>query len=712
MRLSRAAGAIVILWTAVMAVVVLALRATPLYTVETDLLAEYAPAAREIRSGHLSAEHYSTKGFGYPLLVAAAGAATGGDDFLAARLINLAAAAAAAWAAYRLIEAAAGSQSAVLVLCGLLLTPAFVRATLEAGTDLPAFALAVASTHLLLGGRRARTWALAGLLAGYAVITRYNTAFLLAAAAALFVARPSLRRGWLPYAAGAALPLAAWGVANGLMTGSPWTNANHLNVAYSIFGTAIQRRPDVLAHFRSLGDVIGYDPGRVAAWLGSQIVDHLSRDLTQLVPPWLGIAAVLGVARWKDLRQARSLALHLGLSFLVLAWVFYDPRFSLYHAPFLLTGAALFVTRQPLPAALRPARAGREAAWRMAVMLALIAGSGFEAVRLAKFLIEREPREVREAAAILRDDGGTGQRLMARKPHVAYFAAMTQTALPLSGSLSDLVREAHRAGARYLYFSGIERQSRMDLGFLADSGVRAPGLEPLAFRSLDPLHYFALYRITGTAAADSAGAETLLEFFRRRATEHPDDPAALTDYAEELTTAGRIPEALSVLERARVLDPDDGRVAANQLVAYLRAGDLTRADEAGRRALKGGTSSWWVQYQLGRLYIAEGRYRDACRILAEAVNTNPSNPQVRVTLGLADLAAGLPDQAEAEFDRALVLSPGDVWMRLQIVRYLRHERRLERALAVVRGAPAEILSGSPELRAIADTLRAEIRVGR
>ena len=701
-----------------MAVVVLLFHTTPLYTVETDLLAEYVPAAREIRTGHLTAEHYSTKGFGYPLVLAAASTATGGDEFLVARLLNLAAAAGAAWATLRLVEYAAGSMTALLVLCGLLLNPAFVRATLEAGTDLPAFALAIASTWLLLDGRGVRAWALAGALAGYAVVTRYNTAFLLAAALALFVFRRASRRAAAPYALGAALPLAAWGITNWTLTGSPWTNSNHLNVAYAIFGAAVQRRPDILARFRSLGDVIGYDPARAAAWLGTQLADHAWRDLTQLVPPWLGLIAPLGIARWRDLRAAPALALHLTLSFFVLAWVFYDSRFSLYHAPFILTGAALFVTRQPLPAGrgggLRAGnpRLGREASLRALLMYALIAGSGVQAARLTQYLLGHAPTEIGEAAALLRAAGASGQRLMARKPHVAYLADMKWTPLPPSGSLSDLVREARRADAGYLYFSGIERQTRLDLAFLADPDVHAPGLEPVAYRSRDPLRYFALYRITAASAAESTSPDSFLEVYRRRASAHPDDAGALSDYVDQLEQAGRMSEARAVLERAQSLAPDDGRVAGLQLLAYLQLGDLARADEAGRRALRGGYARWWVQHQLGRLAIAEGRYGDARGLLTEAAAANPASPEVRVTLGLADLALGLPEQAEAEFDRALRLAPGDTPRRLEIVRYLRHERRLPHALAVVRDAPAAAFAGSPELRALADTLAAEIHAGR
>src|SRR6185503_18492828 len=118
-------------------------------------------------------------------------------------------------------------------LAGLLLNPVHLQAAIETGSDMPSFALAIASTFLLLAGRSRRALAGAG---GLAVITRYNTAFLLIAAPLVLLARRDLARGLAAYAAGAALPLGAWLVLNTVLSGSPFANRNYANVAYEIYG--------------------------------------------------------------------------------------------------------------------------------------------------------------------------------------------------------------------------------------------------------------------------------------------------------------------------------------------------------------------------------------------------------------------------------------------------------------------------------------------
>ena len=60
----RRCALIVAAWTVSMAIVTLAAHATPLYFVETDLLGEYIPAARELAAGVINGAHYTFKGPG------------------------------------------------------------------------------------------------------------------------------------------------------------------------------------------------------------------------------------------------------------------------------------------------------------------------------------------------------------------------------------------------------------------------------------------------------------------------------------------------------------------------------------------------------------------------------------------------------------------------------------------------------------------------
>ena len=180
----RAAARVIAMWTALLALVTLAAHAIPLYFVETDLLGEYIPAARELWRGAITGAHYTFKGPGYPALLALASAACGNDAFLAARLLSVAAAGLSAWFAYRLVARLSGTRTAALALGIVLVSPALVRYSIEAGTDTPALALMLGSTLLALGSGSWRRCGVAGFVAACAVLTRGNAWFLVAAALA------------------------------------------------------------------------------------------------------------------------------------------------------------------------------------------------------------------------------------------------------------------------------------------------------------------------------------------------------------------------------------------------------------------------------------------------------------------------------------------------------------------------------------------------
>ena len=67
----RAAGIVVLGWCGVLLAVTLLAHPTPLYFVETDLVGEYLPAARELARGVIDPAHYSYRGPGYPAMLAA-----------------------------------------------------------------------------------------------------------------------------------------------------------------------------------------------------------------------------------------------------------------------------------------------------------------------------------------------------------------------------------------------------------------------------------------------------------------------------------------------------------------------------------------------------------------------------------------------------------------------------------------------------------------
>ncbi len=684
----------------------LAWHATPLYGVETDLLGEYIPAARDIAAGSMQAVHYQFHGFGYPLLLAGAAPLVGGDYWLAARLLEVAAAAGGAAAVWALVAGFLGPMAGLIALLALLVNPVFVRATLEAGTDLPCFALAIGATALLLRGRGPRL-ALAGALAGLAVTCRYDSVTLLAAAAIVLLARRARWPDLAAYAGGAAVPLGAWLIACRAMHGDPFGRLNYMNVAYELVGNGLPWDTfwsQVGARYHSLGDVLLDRPRETLTHLVGNLALRWWRDSRELMPPVLGALAVPGMLLAWRRPGWRGMVLHFGLAYLVLALVFYSPRFSLYLLPFYLAGVAGLLTLDRLPFT-AATRAGSR--WvpraRAGVTVALLAVSAVSTVVDVRRLLADPPDEVRLAAAELRSHGLEGAALMARKPHTAYFAHMRHVALPDVDSFEELIRAGREAGAQVLFFSRIEAGMRLQFSVLAEPGVNLPGLLQLEYHNGGPRHSYTLYRFTDEATDERAFTDSVLVVIGRSIRNRPDAMWPRTYLAGYLLDRGRPREALDQLTAAERLAPQDAVIARMQTVALTALGDYEGAANACQRAVALGGRSAWTEANLGHARLLQGRYAEARERLTAAVRLDPTNARYAHALGLACFRAGDAAGAIAALEHLLASRPDDDEAR--VIAAHAHVRLgdVSGALRLLEVAPGA--RDPSALRALADSLR-------
>jgi tetratricopeptide (TPR) repeat protein len=660
----RLAAALLGTFGAVMAVLLFAGHPVPLYGVETDLFGEFIPAARALLAGRPDPGHYAFKGPGYPLLLAASTAATIGDAWVAARLLNLVAALAAAACAFLLVRRTIGEAAALFVLAALCANPVFVRATLEAGTDVPAFALCLAATLLALSAGSPRAAAAAGFVAGCAILCRYNAAFLVPAGlVAVLAARGApegrVRRGGA-YLLGLAIPLAPWFVINRGISGSALGNANYANLAFELYGRGMSWDrfwAEVAPRFRSYADVLLYDPGgALLHWLRNLATRWLT-DLRELVPVWFGAAAVAGVALHARRAPARAaMILHFALCYATLALVFYTPRFFLYLVPFYLAGAALALF--PRPRGPAPARAPRPATWRLAAAVAGIVASGVVAARETRTLLAEAPSEVLAAGAALRPLARPGDRLIARKPQVAYFAGMEYAPFPQVETLQELLVEARRAGAGYLNISGIEGALRPQFRLLEQAGLALPGYTLVGYDVRDPQRYWFAYRLEPAGPADAGFADSLRAALRGFAAANPGDAAVQSYTGVLFLDAGRTEEALVYLDRAVGLAPDHVQSRGYRAVALADAGRLEEAAgdcEQVIARLARPPASFHVL--LGSIRARQHRLDDAQAAFDAAARLEPANVTVQLVRGFVLLARGEADAGRESLDRAVRLAP-------------------------------------------------------
>ncbi len=342
-----------------------------------------------------------------------------------------------------------------------------------------------------------------------------------------------------------------------------------------------------------------------------------------------------------------------------------------------------------------------------AVAVGLLVLSAAAAIGGARGILADPPDEARVAGELLRVLGQPGDRVMARKPHVAYFAGMEYVPVPDAETFTDFLAQARKSRADYLFVSPIEIGLHPQLSVLADPGVRLPGLLPLAHRVLRASHYFALYRVVPDGAPRTLVEDSLLGAIRRFATRRPGEAWPQTYLGGHLVAMGRYREALAPLVEAERLAPDDALVARFQAVAHAELGEHDRAAAACERALRLVPDAAWERGYLGQIRLAQGRYAEARDELKRAMAGDPANPRYPSLYLEACGRGGFREDAAAAAERILRTTPGDATARLSGARAWLALGRPDRARALVRMGGMVAGPDSAAFTTLADSLLQE-----
>jgi 4-amino-4-deoxy-L-arabinose transferase-like glycosyltransferase len=472
--------------------------------VETDFYWTYVPIAKALLSGELVLDAF--RGPGYEIVLAALRLVVG-EFFRAGLILSVLSSGVTLLLLYAVLHKTFGAEAALLTSVGTALTPAFFSLSYTAGTDMFYVMLALSVLFLILRGGFTRGWMLllAGLLAGYAYLTRYNGIAIIVAAGAsiLWLCDPSLPwkrriRSAALFLAGALATIVPFSFYTHHLTGRFVYNNNFLNVAFEVYAKGIRWDDywNVIApHFHSYAEVVAYDPWKFILHVGMNVFTHGWADLTSLVLWPVGIGAAVGgvfMLRSGLTRQQAAVMLFAVLSFLVLIPVFYTQRFSLFLVPFIVL---LFVRFLQWRGTQRiPERWFRYATRAIAIVLALWVG--LQSAYLLKQDIASEPTEillVRDAFKGLTDDSPRGKSITARKPHIAHYLDLAYTPFPYVTSEADLVSALRQGNVDYVYISTYEVATRPELKGLLDSTREHEGLSALITVLSPPS---VLYRVT------------------------------------------------------------------------------------------------------------------------------------------------------------------------------------------------------------------------
>ena len=439
------------------------------FGVETDYLGLFVPEAKRLLAGQplLIAFHLPL----YPAAIALAWSVLG-DWVQAGIAVSLLAASATALMTWWLVDRLFGRAAALGALAALATSALYLAQAAEASSDLFFLALYLGACALALAGVRGgqdAAWVGLGLLIGLALLTRTNALPLL-----LLLLAPGLRRdaavrrarGVALAFAALALPLSLW-LASAAATGSPpWPTSTHVTLAMTYFATAAdpisnEAFASVAGRFHSAWEVLAYDPARV---LEIYLADLLSlgRDrLPEFVAFPLGLLALPGLLLLPARRRSAGVGL-LGLvtlgEVLLLNLKTFEARYWLSLLPWL--GAGLGAMLAEVNRALPGTRA-----WRLGQRVAL--GGGMLALALAvggaRAALSFGADELAEAVPAARAVAGPDDLLVARKPHLAYYAGARFALLPdlqSADALGAWLCTLRPKGRVFVYDGQIERAYR------------------------------------------------------------------------------------------------------------------------------------------------------------------------------------------------------------------------------------------------------------
>ncbi len=181
---------------------------------------------------------------------------------------------------------------------------------------------------------------------------------------------------------------------------------------------------------------------------------------------------------------------------------------------------------------------------------------------------------------------------------------------------------------------------------LLPSGCRLPGREGPVSRSLATCRQLSQQGVAALERGRPQQAEALLA---KAVHACPIDPEARRHYAEALWRGGARQEAVAQLDQASQLASEDATLRVRLAEMHLAAGHLEHARQKAQQAL----------------------------------DLNPKLPAAWAIRGRVMQASGQPQEALADFHRALGYAPADQQILLEVAELYRQLNRPQRALATL-----------------------------
>jgi len=185
-------------------------------------------------------------------------------------------------------------------------------------------------------------------------------------------------------------------------------------------------------------------------------------------------------------------------------------------------------------------------------------------------------------------------------------------------------------------------------------------------------------------AAEGTDWRAQSENWGERYQKEPKDAQAAINYAQALRKNGQRSQAVAVLERASIHNPDNTAVAGAYGRALADGGNLEQALEVLGRAHTPDAPDWRILSVQGAVLDQLGRHQEARRYYTAALKIMPEEPSILSNLGLSyALAKELP-RAEETLRRASVKDAKDLRIRQNLALVVGLQGRFKEAEMIAR----------------------------
>ncbi len=476
------------------------------YGIETDFFWGYVPNAKSFINGDLQIDAF--RGPLYPIVLSLVNLIIS-NYFISGIVIGVLSASILIFLTFELIKKIFSPAVSFFVALLLASNPIFVQYTYSAGTDMMFNALAAATLFFFFKDKEInyRIIIIAAVLGGLSYLTRYNGVFLLGFVFIILFVN-YWNNDWVQrikssivFVAVFILTFTPWGFYCLSEKGSFLYNENYKNIAYELYGKGNMSWDKFWfsesSSFTSLSDVIGRDPFLFISTTVGNIGENFLLDMERLMGWYVGAFIILGLIlllfsnplkNWKS-RETGYYLSNL-FFFALLTLVFYSERFSIFLISFysVIAIQPFFIEKFTFNKRI-PLKIG------YLIMISLIAVTMNESISFNSSRINSGPQEL----LVLQDwydtnipESERGNKIAARKAHVAYYLGMDFVLLPMADSYEELIEKLRQKNVDYLYFSPIEAAMRREFQALLNPKSSHPGLKVVVYFNNPPA---VLYRI-------------------------------------------------------------------------------------------------------------------------------------------------------------------------------------------------------------------------